>query len=66
MRSATWQFPTEACKPILKEASGIRAFRDSLRKHQYLVREEVMRAGQGRPLGAGILALPWGWMLASG
>jgi len=46
------------------DASGIRAFRDSLNKTQILVRSIVLHAGrEGRPLDTGILALPWGWMV---
>lgn len=48
------------------DAAGIRAFRDSLKKKQSLVRSVVLHAGQGRPLGTDILALPWGWMVAAG
>jgi hypothetical protein len=48
------------------DAAGIRAFRDSLRKNQCLVRSVVLHAGQGRPLDNNILALPWGWMVAAG
>jgi uncharacterized protein len=47
------------------EATGIRAFRDSLKKNQRLARGVVLHAGQGRPLDTGILALPWGWMVAA-
>ena len=45
------------------DAAGIRAFRDSLKKNQSLVRSVVLHAGQGRPLDTDILALPWGWMV---
>lgn len=46
------------------DASGIRAFRDSLKKNQPLIRSVVLHAGrQGRPLDTDILALPWGWMV---
>ncbi len=48
------------------DATGIRAFRDSLKKNQLLVRSAVLHAGQARPLDTGILALPWGWMVAAG
>jgi hypothetical protein len=48
------------------DAAGIRAFRDSLKKKQSLVRSVVLHAGQGRPLDTDILALPWGWMVAAG
>jgi hypothetical protein len=47
------------------DAAGIRAFRDSLKKKPSLVRSVVLHAGQGRPLDADILALPWGWMVAA-
>jgi hypothetical protein len=40
------------------EAGGIRAFRDSLKKDQHLVRGVMWHAGQGRPLDTDILALP--------
>jgi hypothetical protein len=40
------------------EASGIRAFRGSLKKNQHWVRGGVGHAGQGRPLDTDILALP--------
>ncbi len=45
------------------DAAGIRAFRNSLKKNQPLVRSVVLHAGQGRPLDTDILALPWGWMV---
>lgn len=46
------------------DASGIRAFRDSLNKTQILVRSVVLHAGrEGRPLDTGIMSLPWGWMV---
>lgn len=48
------------------DATGIRAFRDSLKKNQILVRSVVLHAGQACPLDDGILALPWGWMVAAG
>ncbi|MCW5557376.1 MAG: ATP-binding protein [Verrucomicrobiae bacterium] len=46
------------------DAAGLRAFRDSLKKGQSLVRGVVLHGGQGqgRPLETNILALPWGWM----
>ena len=47
------------------DAAGIRAFRDSLKKKQSLVRSVVLRVGQGRPLDTDVLALPWGWMVAA-
>jgi predicted AAA+ superfamily ATPase len=48
------------------DGAGIRAFRDSLRKHQQLVRGVVLHAGQARPLDTHIVGLPWGWMLPAG
>jgi hypothetical protein len=45
------------------EASGIRAFRDSLKKNQHRARGVMWHAGQGRPLDTDILELPWGWMV---
>ncbi len=48
------------------DAAGIRAFRDSLKKNQKLVRGVVLHAGQARPLDTGLLVLPWGWMVAAG
>lgn len=45
------------------DAAGIRAFRDSLKKNQSLVRSVVLHAGPGRPLDTDVLALPWGWMV---
>jgi predicted AAA+ superfamily ATPase len=47
------------------DAAGIRAFRDSLKKSQKLVRSAVLHAGQARPLDSDIFALPWGWMVAA-
>ena len=47
------------------DATGLRAFRDSLKKNQHLVRGVVLHAGQGRPLDTDLLALPWGWMVAA-
>lgn len=48
------------------DASGIRAFRESLKKNQHLVRSIVLHAGQARPLDDDILALPWCWMVPAG
>ncbi|MBL9127240.1 MAG: DUF4143 domain-containing protein [Verrucomicrobiales bacterium] len=45
------------------DAAGIRAFRESLGKHQRLVRGVVLHAGPSRPLEADTVALPWGWMV---
>jgi predicted AAA+ superfamily ATPase len=47
------------------DAAGLRAFRDSLKKSQPLVRGVVLHAGEARPLAPGALALPWGWMVAT-
>lgn len=46
------------------DAAGIRAFRASITGNQRLVRGVVLHSGQARPLDTGILALPWGWMVA--
>ena len=55
-----------SCRTLIGlEASGIRAFRDSLKKNQHRVRGVVWHAGQGRPMGTDILALPWGWMVVA-
>jgi hypothetical protein len=45
------------------EASGIRGFRDSLRRNQQLARGVVWHAGQGRPLDTDILARLWSWVV---
>jgi len=45
------------------DASGIAAFRDSLKTKSMLVRGVVLHGGQARPLAEGTLALPWGWMV---
>lgn len=47
------------------DASGIRAFRDSLKQKTALVRGVVLHAGKARPLAANDVALPWGWMAPS-
>ena len=47
------------------DTAGIRAFRDSLKKKQSLVRSVVLHAGQGRPMDTDILALPWGWRVGA-
>jgi len=47
------------------DAAGLRAFRNSLKPKASLARSVVLHAGQGRPLDADILALPWGWMAAA-
>jgi len=48
------------------DAAGIRAFRESLKKKSVLVRSAVLHASQARPLDTGLLALPWGWLVAAG
>jgi hypothetical protein len=54
-----------SCRTLIGwEASGIGAFRDSLRKSQHLVRGVVRHAGQARPLDPDLRALPWGGMVA--
>ncbi len=45
------------------DASGIRAFRNDLKRKSSLVRGVVLHGGQARPLEEGVLALPWGWMV---
>ena len=53
-----------SCRSLIGwEASGIRAFRDSLKKNQHRVRGVVWHAGQCRPLDTDIPALPWGWIV---
>ncbi|MDD2706973.1 MAG: ATP-binding protein [Verrucomicrobiae bacterium] len=45
------------------DVSGIRAFQDSLKSKTSLIRGVVLNAGKARPLDAGAVALPWGWMV---
>lgn len=45
------------------DATGIRSFREDLKRKSSLVRGVVLHSGKARPLGDGILALPWGWMV---
>jgi predicted AAA+ superfamily ATPase len=45
------------------DATGIRAFREDLKRKSSLVRGVVLHCGKARPLEDGILALPWGWMV---
>ena len=45
------------------DAIGIRAFRDDLKRKATFVRGVVLHGGEARPLGADVLALPWGWMV---
>ena len=55
-----------SCRTLIGfEASGIGAFRDSLKKNQHRVRGAVWHAGQGRPLDNDILTPPCGWMVAA-
>jgi predicted AAA+ superfamily ATPase len=45
------------------DATGIRSFREDLKRKSSLVRGVVLHSGKARPWGDGILALPWGWMV---
>ena len=45
------------------DADGIVAFRQSLGKGRRLHCGAVLHAGAARPLGQGLWALPWGWLL---
>jgi uncharacterized protein len=45
-----------------RDAAGIGALRDSLRRKDSLVRSAVLHAGKPRALDANFFALPWGWM----
>jgi predicted AAA+ superfamily ATPase len=45
------------------DATGIRAFREDLKRKSSLVRGVVLHSGKARPLEEGILALPWGWLV---
>jgi predicted AAA+ superfamily ATPase len=47
------------------DATGIRAFREDLKRKSSLVRGVVLHSGKARPLEDGILALPWGWMVSA-
>jgi len=47
----------------MSDASGIRAFRESLKRKASLVRGVVLHAGKARPLDTEDFALPWGWMV---
>ncbi len=47
----------------VSDATGIRAFRDVLKRKGSLVRGVVLNGGKARPLETGVLALPWGWMV---
>lgn len=45
------------------DTTGIRAFRDSLKRKTSLVRGIVLHAGKSRPLDLNDIALGWGWMM---
>jgi hypothetical protein len=45
------------------DATGIRAFRDDLKRKASLVRGVVLHGGKARLLEEGVLALPWGWLV---
>jgi len=45
------------------DATGIRAFREDLKRKSSLVRGVVLHSGKARPLEDGVLALPWEWMV---
>ncbi|MGB0063688.1 MAG: ATP-binding protein [Terracidiphilus sp.] len=45
------------------DATGIRAFREDLKRKSTLVRGVVLHSGKARPLEDGVLTLPWGWMV---
>jgi len=45
------------------DAAGIDAFRRSLGRNARLHRGVVLHGGRARPLGEGIYALPWGWLV---
>ncbi len=45
------------------DTTGLRAFRDSLKRKPSLVRGVVLHAGKARPLDTDVAALPWGWMV---
>jgi hypothetical protein len=45
------------------DATGLRTFREDLKRKSSLVRGVVLHSGKARPLEDGILALPWGWMV---
>lgn len=44
------------------DASGIHALREYMKRPAALVRGVVLHAGEARPLGKDVFALPWGWM----
>ncbi|MBM4163743.1 MAG: ATP-binding protein [Lentisphaerae bacterium] len=45
------------------DATGIRAFRNSLKNTRAVIRGVVLHAGKARPLDHDTIALPWGWMV---
>jgi predicted AAA+ superfamily ATPase len=45
------------------DTTGIRAFRESMKRKASLVRGVVLNAGKARPLDRDDVALPWGWMV---
>jgi predicted AAA+ superfamily ATPase len=45
------------------DATGIRAFREDLKRKSSMVRGVVLHSGKARPLDDGVPALPWGWMV---
>jgi predicted AAA+ superfamily ATPase len=45
------------------DATGIRSFREDLKRKSSLVRGVVLHGGNARPLEDGVLALPWRWMV---
>jgi hypothetical protein len=45
------------------DATGLRTFREDLKRKSSLVRGVVLHSGKARPLEDGVLALPWGWMV---
>jgi hypothetical protein len=45
------------------DASGIHAFRRSLRDGKRFKRGVVLNAGSARPLGDRVIALPWSWLV---
>jgi hypothetical protein len=45
------------------DATGIRAFREDLKRKSSLVRGVVLHSGKARPLEESVFALPWGWMV---
>jgi hypothetical protein len=57
-------FETKASKQVSpSDADGIVAFRESLGKGRRLQCGIVLHAGAARPLGHGLWALPWGWLV---